>query len=291
MMAGLAHANAGQQDIGGGLTSGRLRMARRANHHPMGAVVKIASREPAGGEIRFGHLRGAAGTGEIDAVTLLAGLAPQELFGLGDAPLNPFGGVAGRLGRHARRNASVGLLRQSYVAGMSRNVGLEFGDYERAHGFGILVRRGFVDALVEEEGMARRTMLVEINRLHVGTDGHPRMRRRLSARVRGLHLDNLAVGPGADRSAGAMTIVALHLDIFVRAAQLFLQMDLVIEFDGAGIGLLVAERSELRMAGGETVDAGGDVELLVTRLQVRMAARACLVASARQKRQSLVFQM
>ncbi len=240
MMAGLADAYARQQDIGGRFTAGRLGMAGRANHHPMGVVVELAPREPAGGKICFGHLRGAAGAGEIDAVTLLAGLSPKKLLGLSDAPLNPFGRVAGGLGRHAGRNASVGFLEQSNVGGMSRDVGLEFCDDERPHGFGIFVRRRFVDALVEEEGVARRALLVEIDWLHEGAGGYPRMRRGLRAQVQQLHLDSLAVGPGTDGGAGAMAIVALHLDIFVRAAQFFLQMDLVIKFYGAGIGLMIA---------------------------------------------------
>jgi hypothetical protein len=55
-----------------------------------------------------------------------------------------------------------------------------------------------------------------------------------------------------------VAIITLHLDVDARAAQLRLQMNLMIKFDSAGIGLAVAERGELGVAGGEAVDARGD---------------------------------
>ena len=78
-MALLAGLDAGEENIRSFVARGGLCVAGFAGHHAMGIVVEFRMRHPSWGDVCLRDLREWSGA-DSECVTLLAGLAPEQIF-------------------------------------------------------------------------------------------------------------------------------------------------------------------------------------------------------------------
>ena len=197
--------------------------------------------------------------GRNHVVTFPAGFQAQQLFGFIDTRRDP----GGRAARHRPRRAGKTNFRNSRgpkFFGMAVDPVSEFTDQEIVNGVRILMRHRFAETAVERQRMTRGAMLVIIDRFHVLPAGG-RSRRRVRRSIR----PRLGI-------AGPVTVGTDESYISGGTAQLFLQMNGVVEFDGSLIALL--QRREFRMAARKGTNGSCNIDAPALRLQIAVARYA-----------------
>lgn len=150
----------------------------------------------------------------------------------------------------------------------------------------------FGDSRVKKQWMAERTMFVVIDRLHVGARGIMHTGGRRLDGDRGFPGGfRRSVGPRLRGAIGTVAIDTFQLDVTPGTFQVFFQVDLVIEFDSAGVAEACPQGSKFRVTGPERFDVSDDAELAVSGFQIGMACRAGLISSVQQFFGALVLNM
>src|SRR5215471_11718294 len=98
---------------------------------------------------------------------------------------------------------------------------------------------GLWNSLVQVQRVARRTVLVIVDRLHVGAIGNVRARRQYDGLSDGQRSADRSVSPGLCYSGETVAIAAFKLNGANRSPEVLPQMHFVVEFDATGIQLLV----------------------------------------------------
>jgi hypothetical protein len=88
-----------------------------------------------------------------------------------------------------------------------------------------------------------------------------------------------------------MTIAAIELDYALGPLQVLFEMNLVVEFDAAGVDISWPQGRELGMSHGKRVDVSSDSDLPALGLQVPMASDAGLGSGGKKLCGSFVFDM
>ena len=167
---------------------------------------------------------------------------------------------------------------------MRRDVGLEFGEDECVNFLGCIVRNLVAESLVECEQVAAGTGLRESCGRQVGCGRGLRERRRHTGRfVRGRgwsgsRCDARTEAPRLRASRGTMTIRAHELHTPARAAEIWLEMQVMIHFDRAAVGQAGAEHGELRVIAVEAVNMREVMRGPVARFQICVALGATFFA-------------
>ncbi len=173
---------------------------------------------------------------------------------------------------------------------MRRNVLLVFAAKKCADFCGRVVRDGLREAGVEVERVTREASVCVCRGSHVGKlgallrgaaevkrGGGRRSKLSAARECDGLNAGR-AVRPRAAARAGAMAIVAGKLDAAgAGAEEILLQMHGVVEFDGARIFEIVAQRSKFGMLG-KREHRAHEVRSAGARREIRVALRARSVA-------------
>lgn len=165
-------------------------------------MLEFGVRKPSRANRGRRHLWNRASEGH--RVAFAAGFSPQELLGIGDTKRDPFRCVAGRRNGRAK-DPRVGGVRQADFFGVRGDVFRELIGHVIDYDLRFFVRCGIGETFVEQQRMTGSAVFLIIDRRY----------RRVGASV--------AIG-------------ALQLHYTVRTAQVFLEMNFVAEFDGAGIG-------------------------------------------------------
>jgi len=90
-VAGFAVGDAGNEKVGGLRAGEGFLVAVDAAEPAVGVVIKFGVREPLQGGIGRSDFRQRVAGVEQELMTLLAGLSPQQVFGVGGALSNPLG--------------------------------------------------------------------------------------------------------------------------------------------------------------------------------------------------------